>query len=145
MIQHSETKIKRRDRIAVLEVLKSGMVNDSDVTRQLETQWSKMNSHATARAVGSGTRAIVHALESFNVGPRTPVYTSSYVCEDVDFAISSLGAQAIYCDISPRDFNLDFNDLRRRVINSAESSPSSTAGGGRGGGDSRPTSFWRAE
>ncbi|MFC2174156.1 DegT/DnrJ/EryC1/StrS family aminotransferase, partial [Acidobacteriota bacterium] len=62
-------------------------------------------SHAIG--VGSGTDALAMALESIGVGPGDAVVTTPFTYFATIEAILQTGAEPIFVDIDPKNFNLD--------------------------------------
>ncbi len=65
-----------------------------------------------ALATGSGTVALVCAIRALGIPPESRVAVPSIVCPSVVMAVLAAGARPVFCDVSPRDLNLDPESLR---------------------------------
>ncbi|ADU63974.1 MAG: DegT/DnrJ/EryC1/StrS family aminotransferase [Pseudodesulfovibrio sp.] len=72
---------------------------------------------AVRHAVGcaSGTDALVMALMAFEVGPGDAVFTTPFTFMATAEAIALLGATPVFVDIDPVTFNIDPDELRRKI------------------------------
>ena len=68
-----------------------------------------------AAAVSSGTAALHLALLALGVRPGDRVAMPSYVCTALVHATALVGAEPLLVDVDPTTFNLDPDDLRRRL------------------------------
>jgi dTDP-4-amino-4,6-dideoxygalactose transaminase len=68
-----------------------------------------------AAAVGSGSAALHLALVALGVRPGDRVAMPSYVCTALLHAADLVGAEPLIVDIDPATFNLDPDDLRKRL------------------------------
>jgi dTDP-4-amino-4,6-dideoxygalactose transaminase len=72
---------------------------------------------AVRHAVGcaSGTDALIMALMAFEIGPGDAVFTTPFTFMATAEAIALLGATPVFVDIDPVTFNIDPDDLRRKI------------------------------
>ena len=78
----------------------------------------RLSSYCGVRhAVGcaSGTDALLMALMALEVGPGDAVFTTPFTFMATAEAIALLGATPVFVDVDPVTFNIDPDDLRRRI------------------------------
>lgn len=68
-----------------------------------------------AVAVSSGTDALVAPLMALGVGPGDAVFVPSFTFTATAEVALLLGASPVFVDIGERSFNIDPDDLRRRI------------------------------
>jgi dTDP-4-amino-4,6-dideoxygalactose transaminase len=68
-----------------------------------------------AVGVGSGTDALLFALEALLIGSRDEVITSAFTVADTALPILRVGASPVFCDIDPHTFNLDPGELESLI------------------------------
>jgi dTDP-4-amino-4,6-dideoxygalactose transaminase len=115
VIQHSQTFLTDDDIAAAVSVLKSGIINDSDVTTRFEREFAGYIGARWARATSTGTLALYLALRALDIKAGTEVILPAYVCDDVLSAIRLAGATPRLADICLEDFNIDPVETSRKV------------------------------
>jgi perosamine synthetase len=66
-------------------------------------------------AVNTGTTALHIALDAFGIGLGDEVIVPSLTfCASVE-AITACGAAPVFCDIDPRNLNVDVEDIKRKI------------------------------
>lgn len=97
------------------KVLEHGAYVMGPEIAELEERLS--NFCAVRHAVGcaSGTDALIMALMAFEVGPGDAVFTTPFTFMATAEAIALLGATPVFVDIDPVTFNIDPDDLRRKI------------------------------
>ena len=81
----------------------------------LESRLSSFSAVRHAVGCASGTDALIMALMAFEVGPGDAVFTTPFTFMATAEAIALLGATPVFVDIDPVTFNMDPDDLRRRI------------------------------
>jgi len=82
---------------------------------ELENRLSNYCGVRHAVGCASGTDALVMALMALEVGPGDAVFTTPFTFMATAESIALLGATPIFVDVDPVTFNLDPDDLRRRI------------------------------
>jgi perosamine synthetase len=99
MIYHSSPWINDEDTTAVTEVLTSGNLVKGKRGAELEALLSQYFGAVGARVTGSGTDALVLALDALDVRPGDEVILPTYVCKSVELAVELVGATPVLCDV----------------------------------------------
>jgi perosamine synthetase len=91
----------------VLQVIRSGVIAQGPLVRQLEEQFAALSGAKHAVAVNNGTTSLVAALQALGLGPGDEVVTSPFTFVATINAILESGATARFADIQPADFCID--------------------------------------
>jgi perosamine synthetase len=114
-IPHSRTILADCDIEAAVGVLRSGQVNDSEVTRDLEQTAAALVGRRHAWAAASGTAALHSTLVCMGIGSGDEVLVPTYVCDDVLSAVLQAGATPVPVDVDPEDLNSDPVDAAGKI------------------------------
>jgi UDP-4-amino-4-deoxy-L-arabinose-oxoglutarate aminotransferase len=99
-ILHSKPWITGSDLASLEELMQSGMLAQGEKTAAFEAaiaDWVAAKGGAVA--VGSGSAAIVLALQALRIGQGDEVILPSYLCPKVAEAVVTVGATPVFCDI----------------------------------------------
>ena len=91
----------------VLEVLRSGIIAQGPVVKQLEDEFAEMIGVKHVVAVNNGTTALIAAVSALELKPGDEVITSPFTFVATLNAIIAAGATARFADIGHADFNVD--------------------------------------
>ena len=91
---------------SVLSVLRSGMIAQGPMVKQLEDRFAEMIGARHAVAVNNGTTALIAAVAVLDLEPGDEVVTSPFTFVATLNAILASGATARFADISDDDFNM---------------------------------------
>jgi len=91
----------------VLEVLRSGVIAQGPVVKQLEDEFARMTGVKHVVAVNNGTTALIAAVNALQLDPGDEVVTSPFTFVATLNAIIAAGATARFADIGYGDFNVD--------------------------------------
>lgn len=100
---------------AVLEVLRQGAPTSGDACIQFEKDFAEYCGVQHARAVSNGTAALFVSLVALGVKPGDRVLTTPLTWIATAAAAATLGAEVDFVDIDPATYNLDPNQLERRL------------------------------
>lgn len=106
MIPVSKVLIGDEETQGVLEVLRSGMLAQGQVTATLEEEFASAHGTAHAVAVSSGTVALTGALRALGIGPGDEVITTPFSFNATLNSILEVGATARFADVTD-DFTID--------------------------------------
>ena len=99
----------------VVRVLKSGMLAQGKKVEEFEKQFSKYIGVKHAIAVSNGTSALHTALLSAGIKPGDEVIVPSFTFIATANSVLFCGAKPIFADIGEDDFNIDTDDLQRKI------------------------------
>jgi dTDP-4-amino-4,6-dideoxygalactose transaminase len=112
----TDIAMPEQDVQAVLECLESGWLTMGPRTRAFEDALARYVDVAHAVTVSSGTAALHLSCLAAGVGPGDEVIVPSFTFVASASAARYAGAQPVLCDVrSAHDFNLDPNDVARRI------------------------------
>jgi perosamine synthetase len=114
-VPHSRTVLAPADIESALDVLRSGEVNESEVTRELERAVASALGRSHAWATAGGTAAMYSALLCMGIGAGDDVMVPTYVCDDVLSAVLQSGARPVPVDLDPFDLNPDPADAAAKT------------------------------
>lgn len=106
MIQISRPMIDNLEISAVSEVLASGMIARGKVVEDFEEQFKTYINMPYACATSSGTTALMSALASLSLPPKTKIITTAFSFIATTSAIIYIDGIPIFADIDERTFNI---------------------------------------
>lgn len=115
IIPHSKPTINEEDVLAVSDTIRSGHIAQGEAVKNFEQGLSRYIGVKGGVAASSGTAALHLALLALNVTKKDTVAIPSYVCTAVLNAVNYVGASPLLIDIHPDTFNLDVEDLKRKL------------------------------
>lgn len=116
MIPAARPIIGSRERIAVEEVLSSGLLAQGDQVSKFESEFSKLvAAGASCIAVNSGTSALHLSLLAAGIGPGDDVIVPSFTFAATANAVALTGATPIFADVDSRTYCMDPESARSLV------------------------------
>ncbi|NIM05828.1 MAG: aminotransferase class I/II-fold pyridoxal phosphate-dependent enzyme [Armatimonadetes bacterium] len=100
---------------AIAKVLDSGYFILGENVRAFEEEFAHFCSSPHAVAVGSGTDALVLALEALGVGEGDEVIVPAWTFVATAAAVRHVGAKPVFVDCAPDSFLLDLNQVKERM------------------------------
>lgn len=82
---------------------------------ELEAELARFTGAAHAIGVSSGTDALLIALMAEGIGAGAAVFMPAFGFAATAEVAVALGAEPVFVDVEPRSFNIDAQDLERRV------------------------------
>lgn len=115
MISHSRPTLDQDDYRHVMNVMKSGMLVQGEQVDRFEENLSSFIGVKNGVAVSSGTAAIHLSLIALGIGREDEVIIPSYVCPALLNAVMYVNAVPVIADINRSTFNIDADDLKKRI------------------------------
>lgn len=115
MIPISRPYITDAEKKLVMDVLDSGWLVEGKYSQMLEREFSSYIGVKEAVTVTNGTVALQLALEALGLKPGDEVITTAFTFVASSNAAVFIGGVPIFADISESTFNIDPEDVRRRV------------------------------
>ena len=115
MIPHSRPTIDEADILDVTSVLRSGNIAQGSVVEKFEQELAGYIGVKSGVATSSGTAALHLALIALDITRKDTVALPSYVCTAVLNAVNYVGASPLLIDTHPDTFNMDVEDLKRKL------------------------------
>lgn len=100
---------------ATREPLTSGWLTSGPKVRQFEQMFAERHQVPHALAVTSATTALHLALVALGIGPGDEVVVPAFTWVSTANVVLYCGATPVFVDIDPHTFNLDPEDLKRRI------------------------------
>jgi dTDP-4-amino-4,6-dideoxygalactose transaminase len=114
-IPHSRPTLGEDEARAVAAVIRSGHIAEGEVVARFEKTFTEKMGVQHAVAVSSGTAALHLTLLAMSIGPGDEVIIPSYVCTALLHAVQYVGARPVLAEIDPRTYNIDPDDVQRRI------------------------------
>lgn len=102
---------------AVKEVLNSRMLSQGPKVEKFEEEFAEYIGVEYAIATNSGTSALHTALASSEIGKGDEVITTTFSFVSTASCILMQGAKPVFCDIDQRTYNINPDEIERRLSN----------------------------
>ncbi len=100
---------------AIKDVLNHGRYIKGPEVKLLEEELSDYTGAENCILVANGTDALEIALKAINISPDDEVLVPSYTWVSTAEVVKYLGATPIFCDIDRETFNIDVNDVLKKI------------------------------
>ena len=114
-LKAQQARIRDRVEARFREVLDHGAYINGPEVRELEAALCKFTGAEKALAVSNGTDALVMPMMAMELGPQDAVFIPAFTYNATASAVILSGATPVFVDVRARDFNLDPEDLDRRI------------------------------
>jgi dTDP-4-amino-4,6-dideoxygalactose transaminase len=114
-LKPQHTALEPELQAAFLRVLRSGYFILGPEVDRFERSLAESTGAKHALGVSSGTDAILVALMALGIGPGDEVICPSFTFFATAGCVSRLGAKPVFVDCSPVCFNLDLDDVARKI------------------------------
>lgn len=117
MIHHSKPYIVDKKQIFqyIKQILDSNQLAENKFVQLFERQLCKFFGTKYAVCVSSGTSALHLALLSLGIDNNSEVIIPAFCCPAVLNAVLYTGAKPVIADVNLEDFNLSYEDVRKKV------------------------------
>jgi perosamine synthetase len=115
MIPISRPDLGAAEELAVLDVLRSGMLAMGRRTTELEEAWASYCGVRHAVMMANGTVALEAILRGLGIGHGDEVITVSFTFNATVSAILQVGARPVFVDVRGDDFAMDPDAVEARI------------------------------
>lgn len=115
LLPFSRPSIDAAEIAAVVDVLRSGWITTGPRTLEFEKKFAEYCGAPHALAVSSGTGGEHVVLLALGIGPGDEVITSPMTWPSTVNIIAAVGATPVLADVDPRTFNIDPEQVHRKV------------------------------
>jgi len=99
----------------VVKVLRSGSYILGENVKSLESEMAKYVGVKNVVSCANGTDALQLALRALDIGEGDEVITVAFTFVATTESIGVVGAKPVFADINPDTFNLDINELEKKI------------------------------
>jgi UDP-2-acetamido-2-deoxy-ribo-hexuluronate aminotransferase len=114
-LKAQQARIRERIDARFKAVLDHGAYINGPEVRELEAALCDFTGSAKALAVANGTDALVIPMMAMDLKPDDAVFIPAFTYNATASAVLLSGATPVFVDVRGRDFNLDPEDLERRI------------------------------
>lgn len=114
-LKAQQARIRERIDARFAAVLDHGAYINGPEVRELEEALCAFTGSSKALAVASGTDALVMPMMAMGLGARDAVFLPAFTYNATASAVVLAGATPVFVDVRGSDFNLDPEDLERRI------------------------------
>ena len=100
---------------AVQRPLQSGWVVQGPFVKEFETLFAAFVKASSATAVSSCTAALHIAMAALKLKPGDEVMVPAFTWVSSANAVEYMGAKPVFCDINPKTFNIDVDQLKSLI------------------------------
>lgn len=100
---------------AVLEVLRSGRMSGTDITKQFEQEYAKWHGMKYGLGCNNGTAALHCAMFGLGIGVGDEIICPSITYWASSLPVFSLGGTVVFADIDAETLCIDPNDIEHRI------------------------------
>lgn len=105
---------------AVKEPIMSGWVTAGPKVKEFEALFAQTHSVKHAIAVTSATTALHLSLVALGIQPGDEVIVPAFTWVATANVVEYCGAKVVFADVDPRNFNLDPDDLKKRITSNTK-------------------------
>jgi len=114
-IKLSETYTDQKEIKSISKVLKSGWLTSGKITKKFEENVSTYLKSKHVIAANSCTNGILATLKALDLKKGDEIITSPYTFISTINTLYQLELKIVFADISMDDFNIDFDELKKKI------------------------------
>ncbi len=114
-IPFTRINITENEEKEIIDCLRSGWITSGPRVAAFEKAFADYIGCGDAVAVSSGTAALHLALWMLELNDGDEIITPSLTWVSVPNLITILGARPVFCDVDPVTFNLDLEDVEKKI------------------------------
>ncbi len=114
MIPIAKVHLSEEEIEAVTDVMRSGKLREGEKCREFEEKFAQMVGTKYATTMANGTVAL-HATYMSLIEPGDEVIVPAFTFFATATMVCYAGGRPIFCDIDPRTFTIDLNDLESKI------------------------------
>ena len=111
----ARTSLTDKEINSVLEPLRSGWLVQGPKVREFEEKWSAFTGAKHSIAVTSCTSALHLSLAALVLRPGDEVIVPAFTWIATANVVEHLGGKVIFCDIDINTFNIDIEELKKKI------------------------------
>lgn len=113
----ARTSLTEAEINSVLEPLRTGWLVQGPKVREFEEKWSAFTGAKHSIAVTSCTSALHLSLAALGLEPGDEVIVPAFTWIATANVVEHLGGRVIFCDVDINTFNLEVEDLKKKISN----------------------------
>lgn len=111
----ARTSLLENEVKSVIAPLESGWLVQGPKVHDFESKWSTFTGSENSLAVTSCTTALHLSLAALGFGPGDEAIVPAFTWISTANVIEHLGGKVVFCDIDPRTFNIDVNQIENKI------------------------------
>ncbi len=115
MIPIARPQIGEEEKMAVLEVMESGMLAAGRKVREFEEAFASLIGMEYAVATSSGTTALMALMNCLGLRPGDRILVPDFTFVATANSVLSAGAEPVFCDIEADSFNMCPDEARKAL------------------------------
>jgi UDP-2-acetamido-2-deoxy-ribo-hexuluronate aminotransferase len=109
--------LKPKINLAIQKVMDHGKYINGPEVELLEQNLASFTGNKFCISVANGTDALEIAQKAIGIEPDDEVLLPSYTWVSTAETLKYLGAKLIFCDVNPLTFNIDPDEVRKKITN----------------------------
>ena len=111
----SKTIISKDSKDSIIKVLDSGWLVQGKQVKDFESKWQDISNSKFAICVNSCTSALYLSLKALGLKKNDEVILPSFTWISTANVVEQLGGKPTFCDIDLNTFNIDINEIEKKI------------------------------